>query len=398
MEQFLNIFQHKITAINRLSFKKDTSLNFPIKMIRKKDWLSTIYLLFLLMLPCACANKTTVETKKEAATTSHTSLQPTKQPFLKYTSGIRSILHDSKGNYWFGSHGEGVCLFDGKTYQYFTVADGLSHNQVRTIQEDQQGHIWFGTGYGISSYDGEKITNHTPENPFLVAAKPVPQKWTINEHDLWFNAGNEAGVYKYDGRKLNFLAFPIPNQPVSGNPYGVTGFSKGQPNKIWISTYSALFGYDGKSFDIIDNARLGFTEATGFLHIRSVLADSKGNVWIGNNGIGVLLNDGKSITNFSKENGLLGFFKPTKNTLALPETLEHVFAIGEDRHGNIWFGDRDTGAWKYDGNSMKHYSIDKGLATPHIWQIYEDQTGALLFAMGDGGVYQFNGESFDRRF
>jgi hypothetical protein len=25
------------------------------------------------------------------------------------------------------------------------------------------------------------------------------------------------------------------------------------------------------------------------------------------------------------------------------------FAIEEDKEGNIWFGDRDTGAWKYDG-------------------------------------------------
>jgi ligand-binding sensor domain-containing protein len=33
---------------------------------------------------------------------------------LKYTSGIRAILEDNKGDTWFGSHNEGVCLFDGK--------------------------------------------------------------------------------------------------------------------------------------------------------------------------------------------------------------------------------------------------------------------------------------------
>src|SRR5262245_31165069 len=43
---------------------------------------------------------------------------------------VRSILEDSKGNYWFGSWGEGVCLFDGKGLTYFTAEDGLSDNQV----------------------------------------------------------------------------------------------------------------------------------------------------------------------------------------------------------------------------------------------------------------------------
>ena len=33
---------------------------------------------------------------------------------LKFTSGIRSIFEDSKGNLWFGSHQEGVCLYDGE--------------------------------------------------------------------------------------------------------------------------------------------------------------------------------------------------------------------------------------------------------------------------------------------
>ena len=29
---------------------------------------------------------------------------------LKYTTRVRSILEDSKGNIWFGSYNEGVCL------------------------------------------------------------------------------------------------------------------------------------------------------------------------------------------------------------------------------------------------------------------------------------------------
>ena len=37
-----------------------------------------------------------------------------------YNSGVRAILQDSSGAYWFGSHFEGVCRFDGERFQCFT--------------------------------------------------------------------------------------------------------------------------------------------------------------------------------------------------------------------------------------------------------------------------------------
>ena len=78
---------------------------------------------------------------------------------LKYTTGVRSILEDSKGNSWFGSHNEGVCLLHNGELQYFTTENGLSDNQVRSIYEDKNGIIWFECGKGLSIYDGKIIMN-----------------------------------------------------------------------------------------------------------------------------------------------------------------------------------------------------------------------------------------------
>jgi ligand-binding sensor domain-containing protein len=76
-----------------------------------------------------------------------------------FNSGVRAILQDRSGNYWFGSHFEGVCRFDGEHFQCFTEADGLSNNQVRSIQEDARGTIWFDNGVGISSYAAGTIAS-----------------------------------------------------------------------------------------------------------------------------------------------------------------------------------------------------------------------------------------------
>lgn len=164
-----------------------------------------------------------------------------------------------------------------------------------------------------------------------------------------------------------------------------------------MATYAALFSYDGKTVTIFDRKTLKLKD-NELLHIRSILADSKGRIWIGNNGIGVLLKEGNPIINFSEKNNLIHPASTRRGDRSQPGTLEHVFAIEEDSEGNIWFGDRDTGAWKYDGKTLTNNKIDSALNTQMIWSIYEDQNKNLLFGMAGGGVYIFNGKTFDKRF
>ncbi len=322
---------------------------------------------------------------------------------LKFTTGIRSILEDNKGNFWFGSHSEGLALYDGKELKYFTINDGLSDNQIRSIYEDATGMVWFEGGTGISNFDGKKI------NKFFIRNYESKHNWKAHKNDLWFK-GNEstsynkkeaqAGVYRYDGYQFNFHTFPFPILSNDFAYYSVsTPFARGKDNQVWFGTYGAVIGYNGSNFTIINNTSLGFNEETGYLHIRSIYEDSRGRLWIGNNGIGVLLYNNNKTINFSDVHGLLSENSLKTGGFRSPKgSLEHVFAIGEDNKGNIWFGDRDTGAWKFDGKSIKNYNQKDGLTTTHIWQIYRTSKDELWFAMGDGNVLKFNGESFEKIF
>ena len=318
-------------------------------------------------------------------------VNPSKIDTLKFTSGIRSIFQDSEGNYWLGSHQEGVSFYDGKSFQYFTKTDGLSDNQIRSIQKDSIGNIWFGTANGVSMYNGKKFINYSTK------IKDPKLKWNATIGNLWFNAGEHDGINRYDGKNMNYLIFPKPINENPDNSYGVTDISKDKDGIVWIGTYAMLFNFDGNEINIF-NKRILELKDDEKLHIRSVLADSKERIWIGNNGIGVLLLQGNSTVNFSAKNGLI-YENSLKNGSPSPAgTLEHVFAIEEDSEGNIWFGDRDTGAWKFDGKTIINYTIDDNLSTSMIWSIYNDNNNNLLFGMADGGVYKFNGQSFDKMF
>ena len=310
---------------------------------------------------------------------------------------VRSILEDSKGNYWFGSWKEGVCRFDGKSLTYFTVEDGLSDNQIRSIHEDRNGVVWFEGGFGISGFDGQKIITPTNRN------YTSKGDWQLGTGDLWFKedgrsgataAEAQPGVYRYDGKTFTYLAYPVPAD-------ATTGIAKGKSGRLWFATYTAVFGYDGKSFTRIDDNSLGLNDSTGRLHVRCVFEDSKGRLWIGNNGIGVILHDGHTATNFTQKMGLGKMGPPNGSTTTQPgdvtdgsPTLHRVFSIREDRAGNIWFGTVEHGAWRYDGTSLKNYTAEDGLTSKDIMGIYTDRRGDLWLA--GNGVFKFNGASFDR--
>lgn len=363
-----------------------------IEEFKMNNKLKLIYLILILTLNFSCGEKKSSEKEKNKAELVATSKTDT----LKFTSGIRAIFQDNKGNYWLGSHNEGACFYNGKSFKYFTTSEGLANNQVRSIQEDENGTIWFGTGNGVSSYDGKSIINH-------LVNRNSETEWTKTDKDLWFNAGTNQGVYRFDGQQMNYLAFSDPRDIETGNLYSVTGISKGKNKMVWFGTYAGVFGYDGNQFTTINDETLRLTEESKKIHVRSIFEDSQDRLWIGNNGIGVFLKNGDSITHFSKEQGKLipmdAFETNIQSQQFTRNTgLQSIFAIAEDSQGNIWFGDRDSGAWKYDGKILTNYKVDMNLKSQMIWSIYEDQNKNLLFGMAEGGIYMFNGKAFEKMF
>lgn len=308
---------------------------------------------------------------------------------VHFKKGIHSIFQDSQERYWIGSHEEGLCLYDGKTMVYYNVESGLCHNQIRTIQEDENGLIWFETGAGICSFDGTEFTSHQPSE-----YNPESEKMSVI-NNLWFGYGNSPYIVRYNGKKLEKIPLPVPTVDNSNSSYAVTAVSKSREDRVWIATYEGIFSFNGQTVTSY-NELLSPELVGGQLHIRAIFEDSKGNVWIGNNGIGVICMQGDTAYNFSDDKGLISKTSLRNSDYSPPGTLEHVFAITEDKSGNIWFGDRDNGAWVFDGQQMQNIIIDSSLNTQHIWSIYEDQSGNLFCTMSEKGVYLYNGKKFNR--
>ena len=110
-------------------------------------------------------------------------------------------------------------------------------------------------------------------------------------------------------------------------------------------------------------------------YIRSIFQDSKGNLWFGTIGEGVVRYDVKTLTYFSNPEGF---------------NSKSVFAINEDKTGNLWFG-TDQGVYKYDGKTFRNYNQKDGLNHIDISRksILVDNLGTIWIGT-HGGVYQYN--------
>lgn len=341
----------------------------------------------------SCVEKKSTESeveKMELATTRKSSQ-------FELAAGVSAMLQDRKGNYWFANRQEGVCRFNGIEFEYFTSKDGLLDNAVFSIQEDENGMIWVQTSLGINGIANGQIKRHPFEsiNGGLTLSNENSglSHWEKTSNDLWFTADNLSGVYRLDGQHLSFISFPSleSNLPLT---YAASCIEYGINNNVWIGAYSHVFGFDGIQLTIINDQKLGYSDELELIHVRSILEDSKGRLWLGNNGIGVLLREDSTFVNFSKKQG---HFMPSEefhqNTLSRQFEknvgLQSVFAICEDAEGNIWFGDRDSGAWKFNGMQLTNIKIDTNLKSQMIKFIYKDNLNNLWFGMDGGEVYQY---------
>lgn len=269
---------------------------------------------------------------------------------IKYGAGdvVTKALLDKEGNMWFTTTKEGVFKYDGKTFTNFTVKEGFCSNEIWSVIEDNKGLLWFATAKGLCRYDGYRFVNIT-----------LPQE---DVQDV----SPETG---FPSRKTEVVSAIIQD-------------SKGG---FWLGTdASGAYHYDGKVFT-------SFLKFDGSVHpvdsvynncITSILEDRNGDIWFTSmtHG-GINQYDGKSITHFTTDDGLLG------------DMIKPSF---EDKAGNIWFGsiqNLDGGISLYDGKSFRNFTKKDGLCDSNVACFYEDESGLIWIGTGDGVCY-YDGKTF----
>ncbi len=297
-------------------------------------------------------------------------------PALQISSFVRRIFQDAKGNLWFGTNGDGVCRYDGKSLTFFSSREGLSGTAIRGIVEDKDGNLWFGTNGGVSKYNGESFVNFTVNEG--LSNNDVWSVYLDRAGTIW--VGTWGGACRFDAKAGGFTPFPLPPAPELDTLRGVTSLrivhaiTEDREGNMWFAVGAGgVYKYDGKSLTNI-------SEKDGLCNnsVNSILEDAHGNIWFATHHNGISRYDGKSFTNFTANGVISG---------------DEVWSLYEDKSGNIWFPAEGFGVYRYDGESFTNFHNQEGLYSNAIQCIFEDKEGRL-WCGGWLGLFRYDGESF----
>jgi ligand-binding sensor domain-containing protein len=289
---------------------------------------------------------------------------------------VRRIFQDSKGDLWFGTNGDGVCRFDGRSLTYYSIQEGFGGVAVRGIVEDKDGNVWFATSGGVTKYDRQSFVNFTVEDGLN-----HDDVWSIyidRAGTLW--VGTHDGACRFDETSGGFKPFALPSAPKLDPLRGVSSLKivhsimEDRAGNMWFAVGAGgVHKWDGDSLTNISKK-----DGLCGNSVNSILEDKDGDLWFATHHNGVCRYDGTSFTNITETEGLSG---------------TEVWSLYEDTSGNIWFPSEGFGVYRYDGESYANFFTDQGLDSPAVQCTFEDREGRL-WAGGYLGLYRLDGESF----
>ena len=182
-----------------------------------------------------------------------------KYPGFSTSTAIYTIYKDKKNNIWFGTASLGACRYDGTSFEWISEEDVTElhdkpANGVRSIIEDKDGYFWFNSAYRYRIYG-----NDLPiKDSFYIREKSIGNLdgnqfsdfWEYmsiardNNDDLWI-ATYANGVWRYDGKRTSYY-------PVQDEGKDITLFSiyKDKHGDLWLGTHEhGAYKFNGRTFE-----------------------------------------------------------------------------------------------------------------------------------------------------
>lgn len=236
-------------------------------------------------------------------------------------------------------------------FEHYNDKNGLSHNSVRHIVQDDNGFLWLGTFSGLNRFDGYEFKRHNASSTSFNALQNddiTALELDSDSNELWI--GTRNGLTRFEISTHSFTTFlPDPQNPNSLPDREIRSIHIDRFKRVWVGTKDkGLFIYypEQNTFKKI--------ALPNFNYVKEIFEDSKGHIWIGSYKTASI-----SKIALDEEGTILSSEEYIMPIPASKETNPYVNFIYEDSKSDIFVGTR-KGLYKLnsENNAFENQYIE----------------------------------------
>ncbi len=268
-------------------------------------------------------------------------------------------------------------------FNHLNLDDGLPNNIVNCMLQDSSGHLWFGTGGGLSRYDGNSLVTfvHNESDSTSICNSRINCLYEDNLHNVWI--GTFFGLSKFDPVKKNFKNYYFNKHSLKVGSNIISHITQDNKGILWVATDAGIYNANASNpkFSLVKT----FSEDHYGYLIHGMAFTSTGRMFILMDTALVYSDDNcssfKTVVNNKINDG--AFF----SELNCDKTEKH-----------LWFGAyKHAIAYEFDPqkNEIKKYSLDSTNSAFPIYFAYDFcrlndsimMVGCILGKTGGGLVF-----------
>ena len=295
---------------------------------------------------------------------------------------VFSIVQDEQGFLWFGSGYDGLFRYDGKNIKEFKHDPNnplsIPHNNTGNLTLDNNNNLWIGSwGGSVIKYDlsHAKFNQylHNPAQAHSISDPFVQKIFQDDQGDFWMGTFMH-GLNQFNKEDSRFTRFPFDVNTGNGTSHArIWDITQTSKNDLWLATSYGLNHFDKST----GKFRYFFPEPQNTLHssnkIRKTLATDDNRL--------LLLTD----------NGVLLFDITAQTFTAIP-TAEHksigaAYSIIKTSFGPYWVTSA-SGLHAFSLDNLVLEKIDLGVYDACSQALFEDRSGLIWLSCEGVGVYK----------
>jgi len=304
---------------------------------------------------------------------------------------IVGISPAPNGNYWIGTYGNGLSIFNSHTSRFTghyhhdpSNSKSLSDDYINDVFTDNSGIVWIGTDVGLDKYDPftqqfQSISIPSFTGEFSVYRIPSSILEADQHPDQIIISVSGAGIYEYNTSTDEFILHRNdPQDPHSLPDNSVYTICRDQQGRYWVGSRSGVCITKG-DFKKYNPLKLPGNPLS--IGVHDIIQDHDGSFWFG-----------------TTSNGLFHYDEATKKLTSYahdendPSSLSDnkVFCLTQDQDGFVWIGTQNRGLCRLNPqtNEIINFLHDKkdpgSIPDNGIYDLHEDANHFLWIATENG--------------